>query len=161
MSFAQEWGDSLGSLTKFAYKVSRNQEDAGDLIAETAFRACRAYKKFRGDCPFKNWILRIAAGVRIDMARTNSRHSLIDDAWDESSIITLTKRDQPEDIQRGLEVDEVLASMDPEQRELAILTAQGYTRAEIGDVFGRSTTAIKSREVRMRCRMTYQYGRIA
>lgn len=42
-------------------KRARSREDAEDLLQETMVQAARSLPNFRGDCPFRHWMLRIAA----------------------------------------------------------------------------------------------------
>lgn len=60
-------------LKGLAYKMTRNLEDAEDLVQETYFRAYRFLDKFQEGTNFKAWIFRILTNSYITIVRKNSR----------------------------------------------------------------------------------------
>jgi RNA polymerase sigma-70 factor (ECF subfamily) len=49
----------IESLFNFAYWLTRNQEEAEDLVQETYMKAWHGFETFRGDSMFRTWIFRI------------------------------------------------------------------------------------------------------
>ncbi|MEW6244716.1 MAG: sigma-70 family RNA polymerase sigma factor [Bacillota bacterium] len=60
-------------IYNFAYRMTRNREDAADLTQETLLRVWSGVRRFRGDSSFTTWIFRIASNVCTDRLRSRSR----------------------------------------------------------------------------------------
>src|SRR5512132_3189898 len=50
-----------GLVTSYLAKRTRTAEDRDDLVQNVLLRATRNLHSFRSDCPFSQWLLRIAA----------------------------------------------------------------------------------------------------
>jgi RNA polymerase sigma-70 factor (ECF subfamily) len=62
-------------LWRYAYRMTGNAEDAGDLLSETAIGGFKGFAKFRGETTFLRWMYRIMTTTRIDMVRSAKRHA--------------------------------------------------------------------------------------
>ncbi len=53
--------------------LTRNRQDADDLLQETYLRAFRALGKFRGDAGFSTWVYRIAVNLTLNHLKRQGR----------------------------------------------------------------------------------------
>jgi RNA polymerase sigma-70 factor, ECF subfamily len=60
-------------LYRHAYRLSRNREDAEDLVQETMMRAYAAFHTFRVDTNLKAWLFRILTNSYINAYRKSKR----------------------------------------------------------------------------------------
>ena len=49
-----------------AFRLTGDEEDAGDVVQESYLRAYRGLKRFRGDAQFSTWLYRITANCAVD-----------------------------------------------------------------------------------------------
>lgn len=61
-----------------AYRMTRNQSDAEDLVQETFAKAYRAFKSFEEGTNLKAWLFRILTNTFINQYRKNQRGPAID-----------------------------------------------------------------------------------
>jgi RNA polymerase sigma-70 factor (ECF subfamily) len=64
---------------RVAYLVLRDTDDAKDAAQEAFIRAYRSMKTFKGDRPFRPWILRIATNQALTLAKRRRR-------WESSGL---------------------------------------------------------------------------
>jgi RNA polymerase sigma-70 factor (ECF subfamily) len=57
-----------------AYRLTRSQHDADDVVQETFLRAYRHLPTFDGRSSFSSWLYRIATNSAFDLMRRNERH---------------------------------------------------------------------------------------
>src|SRR5260370_40589093 len=62
-----------GPLYRHAYRLSRNHEDAEDLVQETMMKACAAFHKFQAGTNLNAWLYRILTNTFINVYRKNTR----------------------------------------------------------------------------------------
>lgn len=54
---------------KYAYRLTRNQELAGDIVADAFVRVYSALKNFRGQSAFGTWLYRIVTNCYLDIRK--------------------------------------------------------------------------------------------
>ena len=67
--FEELMSQTQSKVYLMAYRLTRNREDAFDLVQETYLKAWRNFKLYVRDRPFLNWILRIMQRLYIDQKR--------------------------------------------------------------------------------------------
>jgi len=72
-AFNEELARIKGVLFTFAIRLTKNQEDAKDLIQETALRAYKHRDKFKVGTNFKSWCAAIMRNTFINQYRKNKR----------------------------------------------------------------------------------------
>jgi len=70
--FYSEFSRLTTLLNSFAYKLTKNSEDAKDLYQETAFRAMSNRDKFRPGTNLKAWLFTIMKNIFINNYRKKS-----------------------------------------------------------------------------------------
>ncbi len=63
----------MDALYNTAYRMTRNAQDAEDLVQETYFKAYRYYDKFEEGTNLKAWLFRIMKNTFINNYRKNQR----------------------------------------------------------------------------------------
>jgi RNA polymerase sigma-70 factor (ECF subfamily) len=61
------------SVFRLAFRITRNEQDAEDLVQEAFLRAYRHIAAFDGRASFLTWIYRIAANASLDVVRGRKR----------------------------------------------------------------------------------------
>src|SRR6187397_1088929 len=80
--FNQQLSSLSGPLHTFAYKLTKNSEEAKDLYQETAFRAISNVDKFIPGTNLKAWLLTIMKNIFINNYRKNMKTRTIIDSTD-------------------------------------------------------------------------------
>lgn len=66
---------SVQSLYSYAFGLTRNRDDAEDLLQETLLRAVLAINMLAGDATMKAWLRRIMRNLFVDVVRRRSLES--------------------------------------------------------------------------------------
>lgn len=131
---------------------ARGVPDADDVLGDTFVRIVRGLPEFQGDAAsFKAWTFTIARNIVVDRARSASRKPA--EAVSESVLVEVGSRgDSEQEALEALsegEIRLVIESLTPDQRDVILLRFFGQlTAAEVGQVLGKSTGAIKTLQVR-------------
>lgn len=136
-----------------AYQVLGSHLDADEVVQETFVRIYRRRKELADVKYFSTFLLRIASNYAIDVLRKRRGHSKI--AEDTSSLpgevqIDLSRRvaTPSEDYANKRLMEEIrlaLKELPPRQQLTAILhDIEGYSKAEIAEVFGCPEATVRS-----------------
>jgi len=136
-----------------AFQVLGNHLDADEVVQETFVRIYKRRKELADVKYFSTFLLRIASNYAIDVLRKQRGHSQI--AEDSSSLpgevqVDLARRvaTPKEDFENKRLMEEIkraLKELPPKQQLTAILhDIEGYTKAEIAEVFGCPEATVRS-----------------
>lgn len=137
------------ALLKICYLYLRDRSLAEDAVQETFIKVYRGMAQFRGDCPEKNWIIRIAIHTCCDMNRSG---------W----LRLMDRRFTPDMLPEAAvpfapyEEDLVTAilRLPVKLREVVILYYyQGMNTVEIAGLLGLSQSSVSGRLKRARDRL--------
>lgn len=122
-----------------------DRQSADDLTQDVYARAIGALPRFRGESPVRLWLLGIARHVAVDEVRRRTRRRRITDRY----------RSDPEvaeaDPTGAVDLDDLLAHLDPDQRAAFVLTqVLGLRYAEAATALGCPVGTIRSRVARAR-----------
>jgi RNA polymerase sigma-70 factor (ECF subfamily) len=136
-------------LARFLYGLVHDPEQAADLCQETFLSAFRAAPQLRGELNVEAWLYTIALNHARGFLRRKrllkwvpfitSLHDRPASGSDVSS--RLAQRD---------ELRELMQQLSTDQRACLLLHAEGFRYAEIAQVLGCSTSAVKVRIFRAR-----------
>ncbi|QXC59810.1 sigma-70 family RNA polymerase sigma factor [Aquihabitans sp. G128] len=127
-----------------AHLVDRGAAD--DLTQEVYERALRGLHAFRGDSSARTWLLSIARRTCIDTIRRRTRMRTR-----EARLRVLAVERSAGIDELGLELQELLALLDPDRRTAFVLTQLlGYSYHEAAEVCGCPVGTIRSRVARAR-----------
>ena len=152
----------VDSLYNTAYRMTRNSEDAEDLVQETYLKAYKYYDKFTEGTNFKAWLFKILKNTFINSYRKRQSEPLksdfadIEDAFENkvSEEVTgklknpeqeLLKDVLDEDVQRALEAL-------PDDYRMAVILAdlEGFSYKEIAEILEVPLGTVMSRLYRGR-----------
>lgn len=122
--------------------------DPEDLVQETFERALRSLHLYRGDGPARAWLFAIARRVCVDSARRSGRRRRLTDR--------LIAEAEPDGRLDGswVEVEEMLAGLDPDRREAFVLTQfLGLSYEEAASAIGCPIGTVRSRVARARMQL--------
>ncbi len=139
------------SLSRYAYSLTLNKNDAQDLVQETYLKALTYKDKFSEDSNFKAWIYTIMKNTFINDYRRNIRHNTYKDNTKENYVINQTNyikargNDDPESSYTTKELIESVKSLEDEFAQPFIMHYQGYKYKEIADKLNLNIGTVKSR----------------
>lgn len=141
------------SLHRLAYRMTRNEQDAEDVVQEALLKAYRGLDKFENRSELKTWLHRITTNCAYDLLRKRVRRAEDDlpetdseaDAITSSLLSTTPGPDQTahaSDIRRR--VNESMERMSATERTAFVLRHfEGHTLEHIGATLGISLAATK------------------
>lgn len=148
----------------FAFHLTKNRDEAEDVVSETFIRIYRSLCQFNGHSSFTTWMYRIERNCFLDMRKRASVRSSINvdvrDSGIESQISRQTA-DRYEDAQAGLERRERLLMIDSairrlpdsQRRTLMMYQAECMSYEEIAAGLVLPIGTVKSRINRARARL--------
>ena len=147
----------VDSLYNTAYRMTRNAEDAEDLVQETYLKAYRYYDKFEEGTNFKAWLFKIMKNTFINNYRRQqalppqSDFAEIEDAFENQLADDVTRRSKnPEDeLLEGVMDEDVQRALDalPEDYRMVVTLAdlEGFSYKEIADILEIPLGTVMSR----------------
>lgn len=157
VEFEQQALPFADSLYGAAMRMTKNPEDASDLVQETFIKAFRAYSRFEQGTNLKAWLFRILTNTYITLYRKRQREgyqSALDDMADwqvgdaPSLTQTATRSAEADAIDRmpSGAVKKALSEL-PEERRLVVYLAdvEGFSYQEIADIMDTPTGTVMSR----------------
>ena len=130
----------MDSLYSTAYRMSRNRQDAEDLLQETYLRAYKYYDKFQEGTNFKAWLFKILKNTFINRYRKRQRQPL-KNSFDEIEGSFESKLLESPLTARGATPEEELMvdALDQDvQKALEALPEDYRTAVELADLQGLS-----------------------
>jgi RNA polymerase sigma-70 factor (ECF subfamily) len=89
--------------------MTRNEQDAEDVVQECFLRAYRQLGRFEARADFGTWLYRIAANCAVDMMRTRGhRLQAKAEALDETAPLPEVKRPGPDRLAESAEIDRLV-----------------------------------------------------
>jgi RNA polymerase sigma-70 factor (ECF subfamily) len=151
-------GRYQGSVLRFSRRMCRDAEDARDVLQDTLLAMARGIRAFRGASSLSTWLYTIARSHCIKQRRRSKfagPEVSLDGQGRETAAALPDPGRGPEQMAAERELsqrlDEALARLEPEQREVLLLRdVEGLTAAETAEVVGISVAAVKSRLHRAR-----------
>lgn len=153
IAFLELYEQSRENLVRFAKAISRNSEEADDLIQETTLQAFDSFEKLKNPKAFTSYLFTIASRIH---KRANWRKRLFlsfsrwddKDTYEESMPDTGARADANYDITA---LYKALEKLPEAQKEAVILfEINGLSLEEIKDIQGVSLPGVKSRVQRGR-----------
>ena len=134
-------------------RMCKNPEDAAEAAQEAFLAAWQGLPNFRGDAAFSTWLYRLASNACVDLLRREGRHkdaagpSFNDDEVNlEVPDTAASPHDLAERAELRAQVEEGLASLSPEHREVLILREiHQLSYDEISRILNLDTGTVKSR----------------
>ena len=138
------------SAFRLAYRMTRNEQDAEDVVQERFLRAYRQLGRFESRANFGTWLYRIVANCSVDLMRAKqARHDIArGDSLDEAVMLPTSDTGSPERLAMGGDVQRLIAgaleALSPLERAAFTLRHdEGRSIGEISSALGLGTSAAK------------------
>lgn len=146
---------NLKLVYRYAFRITRDVEDAQDITQETFVKLWRNIRKFDLDKNFHTWLLSIAHNTAIDLMRKR-KDFVFSDFDNETGDFSETIADPaplPAEIFERAEkkklLDDALGQISPTYREiLTLYYEEDLTFAEIGTILNKPLNTVKSQHRR-------------
>ena len=146
-AFRVQLVDSLPRLWRFARVLTRDKDQADDLVNETMVRALRAEDKFQAGTNMNAWLSTILRNQHISNVRQQKRTVPIDELTGDAPTIS---GGQFSAVEFG-EVRAAMMTMSSRRRELLVMVgAMGLSYEEAAEICGCALGTVKSRLSRAR-----------
>lgn len=153
-----------GKIFRLAQHVTRNREDAEDVLQETFMKAYEHLDQFKGDAKFYTWIVRIAVNQALmKLRRRKTDKSVSMDEQIDTGEDTLVREiaawgEDPEQRfsreELGGILDNAIQSLEPPYRSVFVLRdIDELSTEETAEALGLSVPAVKSRLLRARLQL--------
>jgi RNA polymerase sigma-70 factor (ECF subfamily) len=170
-------GEAFGTLLDHYYpnmlrlvgRITRNSEDAEDVLQEALFKAYCNLNQFQGNSRFYTWLVRISineALMKLRKRRAQPQVSLEEVVQSDRGAVQLEDRSSdPEKFYAERELRETLEhaleSLSPRLCAAFVLrNVEGRSMRETAAMLGLSASAVKSRVVRARSRLRRRLRKI-
>jgi RNA polymerase sigma-70 factor (ECF subfamily) len=151
----------VDALYNTAFRMTRNAEDAEDLVQETYLKAYKYYDKFEVGTNFKAWLFKIMKNTFINNYRKRQQAPPQSDFADieesfESQVIDEARRirDPEEELLEGVLDEDLQRAIDelpPDYRMVVLLAdLEGFSYKEIADILEVPVGTVMSRLYRGR-----------
>jgi len=158
-AFLESAINEYGKATyNYAYRLTQNEADAGDLTQEAFIRVYRAWRSFKPGTSFLSWIYRIVTNLhRDELRRRKGRyqeeipedHELQE--YGGGRPLAVEPIEEYVESQLSEPVSKALADLTTEQRQIVLLAdVEGYSYQEIAEIVGCTVGTVRSRLHRAR-----------
>jgi RNA polymerase sigma-70 factor, ECF subfamily len=135
-------------LNAFAYNLTKNIEDAKDLLQETSYRALINKDKFSTGTNFKAWVFTIMKNIFINNYRKKVKANTIFDSTDNQFFInsgTITVRNSAESDIMMEELTTMVTNLDDSIKIPFVMHYEGFKYQEIAEELELPLGTVKSR----------------
>ena len=136
------------SLRPFALSLTRDMEDAQDLIQETLLRALSSQEKFAEGTNLKAWLYTIMKNIFINNYRRNKKRNTIIDTTDDMYVINSNSTQVSNSGESNIAMENVTFAVNMLQEEFRVpfmMHYQGFKYHEIADHLTLPIGTVKSR----------------
>jgi RNA polymerase sigma-70 factor (ECF subfamily) len=136
------------SLRPFALSLTRDMEDAHDLIQETLLRALSSQEKFAEGTNLKAWLYTIMKNIFINNYRRNKKRNTIIDTTDDMYVINSNSTRVQNQGESNIAMENVTLAVNMLQEEFRVpfmMHYQGFKYHEIADHLTLPIGTVKSR----------------
>lgn len=142
-----------GLLRKLAWAYGRTPADRADLLQDMALQLWAVFPQWDAARPFATWAWRVALNVALAGARRAAARPVMSGGGAEHPQTTACESAGPESLAIGAELLAVLDALEPLNRALLMLTLEGLSYREIGEVLGLSESNVGVRLTRLKPRV--------
>ncbi|HXS78790.1 MAG TPA: RNA polymerase sigma factor [Gammaproteobacteria bacterium] len=147
----------FGALYRAAMRLTRRRPDAEDLVQELCLRACSRLDDLGVATNPRAWLMRALYHLFVDATRRKRRRADASLASDDVAGMPHSEEPGPERAAEARRLHERLAAvwdeLDPEQRALLSLHAEGHDLDELAAIFAVNKNALSARLHRARQRL--------
>ncbi len=148
MEFSTQITELQDNLSRFAYKLTTNREEARDLVQETLYKALSNQDKFEDKTNLKSWAFTILKNTFINNYRRNTRTRVIIDQTKDLFFISKPQDSgfmSPDSNFSVKEIKKAIALLEDDYRIPFVMHTEGYKYKEIADEMDIPIGSVKSR----------------
>jgi len=155
LEFQQRLVGLRQQLYYFALSLTKDRDDAQDLLQESMLRALMNREKFQDNTNFKAWLYTIMKNTFINDHRRGKRTAALMDRveHERDQVRRVQVPDSPDGLVRMGEIKKSLSRLDDTFREPFTMHHEGYKYHEIADRLGIPIGTVKSRIFQARQRL--------
>lgn len=135
-------------LKSYAYQLTRNVEDANDLVQETMLKAFTYHNKFLEGTNLKGWLYTIMKNSFINNYRRLVKRNTFIDTTDNTYFI-----DSPTHVTENMaegkflqrDIDEAIDQLPPDLKKTFTMNVKGFKYHEIADILHIPIGTVKTR----------------
>lgn len=146
--FSGQLGAMAPILQAFAYKLTKNSDDAKDLFQETAYRAITNQDKFRMGTNLKAWLFTVMRNIFINNYRKKAKTNTIFDSTDNQFFLNSGRETVSNEAESSILMEELqglVAALDEGTRVPFMMHYYGYKYQEIAEHLDLPLGTVKSR----------------
>lgn len=135
-AYIQLFAQYEADLYRIAYVYVRNEQDALDIVQETAYKSFKSIKTLKQERYFKTWLIRIAISCSLDLLRQRKKWEGLAVPQEERVIAVggMSGADE-EAIIESLSLWELIDSLDADEKGVILLRFyKDYTIREVSEV---------------------------
>lgn len=164
IEFTQQYTSLQGMLLNFALQLTKNEEDARDLLQETALKAFKYRRLYQKGTNMGAWVMTIMRNTFINQYRKQKRRQILNDRTPSNYLLNsgdVTVLNKGESRVTIDEVLKVLEKVESWAKVPLLLHVQGYKYEEIAEELDVPIGTVKSRiyfarkQLRSRFKMEY------
>ncbi len=159
--FGKEASMHIDSLYNYSLSLTRNPDDAKDLVQETFFKAYKFFHQFQEGTSIKAWLFRILKNTFINLYRKRVREPEMVNYENVEPFIDLLKDDKgdisivaEDNILNKYLSDEISSAINnlPDDFKMVVLLSdlEGFSYKEIADIMDCPIGTVRSRLARGR-----------
>lgn len=133
-------------LFNYFMRTGNNRASSEDLVQETFMKVLAYRSSFSGTASFKSWLFGVARNTKADYYRKSKQAAHHMDIDEQEMDSGQTLGEQMEDWQKNNLFERALASLNPDMREMIVLSRfHQLNYEEIADMHGCNLNTLKSR----------------
>ncbi len=148
IEFTQKYISLQTMLLNFAKQLTQNEEDARDLLQETALKAFKYRQKYRNDTNLSAWLMTIMRNTFINNYRKQKRRQVLNDRTANNHLLNsgeATVRNKGEENATLSELEVVMEQVPAWAKVPLLMHIQGYQYDEIAEELDIPLGTVKSR----------------
>lgn len=149
------------NMLSFAVSLTKDYEDARDLVQDTTLKALASQHLFTDNVNFKGWVLTIMRNIFINQYRIASHLSTVHDDTDDAYLINIAHdltAESPEDLYSTSEITHAIQELDPMYRIPFVMLVSGYKYDEIASEMNLPAGTVKSRVYYVRQQLQQRFA---
>lgn len=148
VQFNHYYESNISALTNFAKKLTRNDEDAKDLVQETAIKAFRGMSSFKQGSNFKSWAFTILKNTFITKYNKKKKRGVVNAPIEDFTYALESTHSINNDaisIMRIKEIENCIERLSSKSSTPFLMYIKGFKYDEIADHLDIPVGTVKSR----------------
>lgn len=155
--FNKKLVEAQRELFQYAYQLTKDMDDANDLLQEASYKALRKAELYTKDSSFKGWVVTMMKNLYINEYRRDKRYPTC--SLDELGRMANESGEDVSSLYDEGFIRGAIQNLSKEKREPISMFVEGYTYEEIAEATNSKMGTIKSRihNARIELRRTLEY----